>query len=61
MSNAWVLVYVLLGALLAWPCARLLRRVLQARQPLRCVQPYRPALPPKESPVPPQDRANKAS
>ena len=60
MSNAWVLVYVLLGALLAWPCARLLRRVLQARQPLRCVQRYRPALPPKESPGPPQDRANKA-
>lgn len=60
MSNAWVLVYVLLGALLAWHCAGLLRRVLQARQPLRCVQPYRPVLPPKESPVPPQDGVNKA-
>ena len=55
MSNAWVLVYVLLGALLAWPCARLLRRVLQARQPLRCVLPYRPVLSPKETLVPPQD------
>ena len=55
MSNAWVLVYVLLGALLAWPFAGLLRRLLQARQPLRCVQPYRPVLPPKESPVPLQD------
>ena len=55
MSNAWVLVYVLLGALLAWPCAGLLRRVLQARQPLRCVLPYRPVLSPKETPVPPQD------
>ena len=60
MSNAWVLVHVLLGALLAWPCARLLRRVLQARQPLRCVQPYRPGLLPKESPVPPQEGVNKA-
>jgi len=51
---------VLLGSLLAWPFARLLRRVLQARQPLRCVQPYRPVLLPKESPVPPQDGVNKA-
>ena len=55
MSNAWMLVYVLLGALLAWPCARLLRRMRQARQPLRCVLPYRPVLSPKETPVPPQD------
>ena len=60
MSNAWMLVYVLLGALLAWPCSRLLCRMLQARQPLRCVQPYRPVLQPKEPPVPPQDGVNKA-
>ena len=48
--TAWMLVYVLLGVLLAWPCGWLLRRVLKGRQPLRCVQPYRPNLPQSESP-----------
>lgn len=36
--------WMLLGVLLAWPCWLLLRRVRQALQPLRCVQPYRPVL-----------------
>jgi len=40
-----LLLYIALGALLAWPCWLLLRRALRSRQPLRCVQPYRPHLP----------------
>lgn len=39
-----LLFYVALGALMAWPCWLLLNRVLLARQPLICVQPYRPSL-----------------
>jgi hypothetical protein len=58
--TGWMFVYMLLGALLAWPCAWLLRRVLQARHPLRCVQPYRPHLPPSESLIPPQGGMHKA-
>lgn len=42
----WTLLfYVLLGALLSWPCWRLVRHVLHARQSLRCVQPYNPTVP----------------
>lgn len=41
-----LLMYVLLGALLAWPSWLVLRRAFHARRPLRCVQPYRPQLPP---------------
>lgn len=59
--TAWMLVYVLMGVLLAWPCAWLLRRVLQAHQPLRCVQPYHPHLTPSESPIPPQGGMNEVS
>ena len=40
-----LLLYTVLGALLAWPCWRVLRRLRHARRPLRCVQPYRPQLP----------------
>lgn len=46
----WMLLfYVLLGAVMAWPCWLLLNRVLRARQPLICVQPYRPSLPPAKA------------
>jgi len=45
MTLSMLLFYMLLGALLAWPCWLLLRRAQQARQPLRCVQPYQPRLP----------------
>lgn len=48
-----LLFYVVLGALLAWPCWLLLRRVRHAHRPLRCVQPYRPALPPAGTAPPP--------
>ena len=43
-----LLFYIALGALLAWPCWLVVRRIRHARQPLRCVQPYRPNLPPSE-------------
>lgn len=45
MTLLMLLLYMLLGALLAWPCWLLLRRAQRARQPLRCVKPYRPGLP----------------
>lgn len=45
MTLLILLVYMLLGALLTWPCWLLLRRALRTRHPLRCVQPYRPHLP----------------
>ena len=45
MTLLMLLLYMLLGALLAWPSWLLLRRAQRARQPLRCVQPYRPRLP----------------
>lgn len=48
-----LLFYIVLGALLAWPCWLLLRRVQHAHRPLRCVQPYRPALPPAGAATPP--------
>lgn len=57
--TAWMLAYVLLGAVLAWPCGWLLRRFLQARQPLRCVQPYRPHLPLSQTHGSLQGRMNK--
>ncbi|MES2609670.1 MAG: hypothetical protein V4679_05475 [Pseudomonadota bacterium] len=47
-----LLVYIVLGALLAWPCWLLVRRVRHARRPLRCVQPYRPQLPPSTAATP---------
>lgn len=40
-----LLVYIVLGSLLAWPCWLVARRIRHARRPLRCVQPYRPVLP----------------
>lgn len=60
MTLLMLLIYMLLGALLAWPCWLLLRRVQRARQPLRCVQPYRPELPQKEMAVkpPPESSMN---
>lgn len=48
-----LLFYIVLGALLAWPCWLLLRRVRHAHRPLRCVQPYRPAPPPAGAANPP--------
>lgn len=46
LSMLWTqLFYVLLGALLAWPCWLLLARALRGRQSLRCVQRYQPHLP----------------
>lgn len=47
-----LLLYIALGALLAWPCWLVARRIRHARQPLRCVQPYRPDLP-ASGPMPP--------
>jgi hypothetical protein len=44
MTLLMLVFYVALGALMAWPCWLLLNRVLRARQPLVCVQPYRPSL-----------------
>ena len=41
-----LLLYTVLGALLAWPCWLVLRRLRHARRPLRCVQASRPQLPP---------------
>lgn len=49
-----LLLYTVLGALLAWPCWLVLRRLRHARQPLRCVQPYRPQLPPCDAATPPR-------
>lgn len=48
-----LLLYTVLGALLAWPCWLVLRRLRHAHRPLRCVQPYRPALPPPGAASPP--------
>lgn len=45
MTLLMLLLYMLLGALLAWPCWLLLRRAQRARQPLRCVRPYKPGPP----------------
>lgn len=45
MTLLMLLLYMLLGALLAWPCWLLLRRAQRERLPLRCVKPYRPRLP----------------
>jgi len=56
MTLLMLLLYMLLGALLAWPCWLLLRRAQRARQPLRCVKPYRPGLPQTDvagAPTPP--------
>lgn len=53
MTLLMLLFYILLGALLAWPCWLLLRRALHARRPLRCVQPYRPRLPHSDAAAPP--------
>lgn len=56
MTLLMLLLYMLLGALLAWPCGLLLRRAQRAHQPLRCVRPYRPELPPTDAaaaPTPP--------
>ena len=36
MTLLMLLLDLLLGALLAWPCWLLLRRAQRARQPLRC-------------------------
>jgi hypothetical protein len=44
MTLLMLVFYVALGALMAWPCWLLLNRVLRARQPLVCVQLYRPSL-----------------
>ena len=49
-----LLLYTVLGALLAWPCWLVLRRLRHARRPLRCVQPYRPQLPPSGAVTPPR-------
>jgi hypothetical protein len=49
-----LLIYTVLGALLAWPCWLLLRRARHARRPLRCVQPYRPQLPSSGAVTPPR-------
>lgn len=49
-----LLLYTVLGALLAWPCWLLLRRVRHERRPLRCVQPYRPQLPSSGAVTPPR-------
>lgn len=48
-----LLLYIVLGALLAWPCWLVLRRLRHAHRPLRCVQPYRPSLPPAGTAPPP--------
>lgn len=45
MTNLLTLfIYIMLGALLGWPCWLALRRALNQRRPLRCVQPYQPQL-----------------
>ena len=54
MTLLMLLLYMLLGALLAWPCWLVLRRLRHARRPLRCVQPYRPQLPPSGAVSPPR-------
>ena len=48
MTLLVLLLYLLLGVLLAWPCWLLLRRALNAHRPLRCVRPYHPHLPPSD-------------
>lgn len=48
-----LLLYIVLGSLLAWPCWLVLRRVRHAHRPLRCVQPYQPLLPPAGTVTPP--------
>lgn len=56
--NWWVLIYVLLGAVMAWPLGLLVRRVVRTLRPLRCVQPYRPRLPQSEVTEVPRGEAN---
>lgn len=49
-----LLLYIMLGALLAWPCWLVLHRLRHAHRPLRCVQPYHPQPPPSGAMTPPR-------
>ncbi len=52
MTLLMLLLYMVLGVVLACPCWLLLRRALHARRPLRCVQPYAPRLLPADAEKP---------
>lgn len=59
LSVLWTLLfYILLGAMLAWPCWLLLRHMRHIRQPPRCVQRYQPHL--ANQPLPNAEAADAA-